>query len=161
MQLCLPTHCATEAAANQLLNSITTGSDSNPTSHATRIPDGDDVKVKFRLLEKFMKNEQAKWWEMQSMKKYLEVSHVPHGLRILTTPSYENPNPTMMKEWAEDNIVASKGLMEIIVKYAETDRMDLQSKIDMLDIEINAHEQQEVVRKYCEEMKTRLKKRRT
>ena len=54
---------------------------------------------KWRQLEKLMGKELTKWWEATALEKYIEAKRFPRGLRIYTVPTYDSPNPRLLKDW--------------------------------------------------------------
>ena len=94
------------------------------------------LSQKYHKLEKLYKNEQSKWWEAVSLQKYLDVGRVPRGLRIFRSPTYENPNPQMLKEWTVNSGKCTTGMLDILVKYAWIDRATLLEEIDKLTADI-------------------------
>ncbi|XP_078503145.1 olfactory receptor 5AP2-like [Lissotriton helveticus] len=118
----------------------------------------DTLSNKIKALEKKSHQEQSKWWEARSLQKYAEVNRIPRGLRILTSPTYENPNPELMREWADNNLEASRRSVLIFIKYAEIDRAKLLDEIAIMDEELDALGDSEEKTKLLTEMSTRLKK---
>ncbi|KAJ1105750.1 hypothetical protein NDU88_003155 [Pleurodeles waltl] len=81
-------------------------------------------------LEKLMRKELSKWWEIESLQQYIEVERAPRGLRIYTIPSYEDPDPELLEEWAENSKTSSLNMMKILIKYAFKDREKFMEEID-------------------------------
>ncbi|XP_078541431.1 uncharacterized protein LOC144826808 [Lissotriton helveticus] len=117
-----------------------------------------EIKELFKRLEKCSKGEQAKWWEFTSLSGYLEVGRVPRGLRTVLAPSYEDPDPQMLADWAQCNFENSKRLMGILVQYAESDRAKLLEKIDSINAEIDKIPPSAEISKLRDDMNTRLKR---
>ena len=80
-------------------------------------------------LEKLKEKELRKWWEATSLQKYMDVARIPRGLRIFTVPTYENPDPLMLKAWREHTHKSSLGMLEILTKFAWSDRDKLLKEI--------------------------------
>ena len=99
-------------------------------------PEASSLIFKYNHLEKLYKSEQNKWWEANSLQKYLDVGRVPRGLRIFTSPSYDNPNPRMLADWSANSARCTTGMLEILVKYAWEDRTTILQEIDKLTEEI-------------------------
>ncbi|KAJ1129499.1 hypothetical protein NDU88_007867 [Pleurodeles waltl] len=81
-------------------------------------------------LEKLMRKELSKWWEIESLQQYIEVERVPRGLSIYTIPSYEDPEPELLEEWAENSKISSLNMMKILIKYASKDRENIIEEIE-------------------------------
>lgn len=71
---------------------------------------------------------------------------------------FENPNPDMLTEWAENNLTASMNLVKILVKYAQIDCDELLKEIDKLNEQIERLEQTEYISKTRKEIQDRIKK---
>ena len=110
------------------------------------------------MKKKIHKQEQSKWWEAVSLQKYLEVGRVPRGLRIFTTPTYENPNPAMLQKWSENSSKCTTGMLEILVEFAWVDRKTLLSEIDTLTEEIKSMDSSNNFEEFYSKMEKRLEK---
>lgn len=79
----------------------------------------------------------------------------------MVAPTYEDPNPNMLCEWAENNQESSGRMLAILIKYADIDRQNILEEIaqimEMLDKEAN----QEPIEKFKSEMRDHLWKMET
>ncbi|KAJ1148666.1 hypothetical protein NDU88_001494 [Pleurodeles waltl] len=95
------------------------------------------LELKLQLLpekiEKFSRKEISKWWEIESLQKYIDVERVQRGLRIYTIPTYEDPDPDMIEEWAENSKTSSLNTMKILIKYAIKDRKKILEEIEKVE----------------------------
>lgn len=125
-----------------------------------------------RLL-KASKIEQNKWWDLTTLQKYIDVGRIPRGLRIFITPTFNDPDPELVTEWAENSHGCSIVMLTLLVKYArkECDRQSgiieditkqlknlcgqeeftsdmekLESKLDKIESEIKAKKQRKFQR---------------
>ena len=99
-----------QAAADALFDEIQAVSDVTATS-SNDIVSGITWKNNCWKLEKLKEKELRKWWEATSLQKYVDVGRIPRGLRIFTVPSYENPDPLMLKLWREHTHKSSVGML--------------------------------------------------
>ncbi|KAJ1173311.1 hypothetical protein NDU88_005147 [Pleurodeles waltl] len=93
---------------------------------------GLQVQLMYDKLEKLMRKELSKWWEIESLQQYMEVERVPRDLRIYTIPSYEDPDPELLEEWAENSKTSSLNMMRILIKYASKERIKIVEEIDKI-----------------------------
>lgn len=76
-----------------------------------------------RLL-KASKIEQNKWWEQTTLQKYIDVGRIPRGLHIFITPTFNDPDPELIIEWAENSHACSIVMLALLVKYAPRNATD-------------------------------------
>ncbi|KAJ1144752.1 hypothetical protein NDU88_011049 [Pleurodeles waltl] len=117
-----------------------------------------DIYGAFKELEKLKKKELSKWWECESLNKYLEVDRVPRGLRIFIMPNYDDSNPDLLKEWAAHNAASSAGMMRILIKYAEIERETVIEQINSVTKRIEAFSDKKLVESLSNAMEERLSK---
>ena len=99
-----------------------------------------------------------KWWEATSLQKYLDCNQVPRGLRIFTTPTFANPNPAMLEQWTENSARCTTGMLEILVKFAWSDRQQIVSEIDLLMTDIKCQDTEANLNDFIEKMEKWLEK---
>lgn len=117
-----------------------------------------DLAWRLKWLEKLQRMELSKWWESKSLQRYLEVQRVPRGLQIMVAPSYEEPNPDMLSEWAANNNDASRRMLAILIKYSDIDRQKILAEIESLSDTLSKAEDQDSIKQFKIEMKERLRK---
>ncbi|KAJ1191724.1 hypothetical protein NDU88_001040 [Pleurodeles waltl] len=117
-----------------------------------------DIYITFKELEGFKKKELNKWWECESLNKYLEVDRVPRGLRIFIMPTYDDPNPDLLKEWAAHNAASSAGMMKILINHAQIERETIIEKIYNITKQIEAFPDKKLVESLNNAMEERLAK---
>ncbi|KAJ1128581.1 hypothetical protein NDU88_006958 [Pleurodeles waltl] len=76
----------------------------------------------------------------------------------MITPTYEDPNPEMLKEWALHKAQSSAGMMKIRIKYARIDRDKVIEDIETLSTKIDLCENKLLVESLTKAMDERLKK---
>ncbi|KAJ1116121.1 hypothetical protein NDU88_004340 [Pleurodeles waltl] len=86
-----------------------------------------------QTLEKLYANEIRNWWESTLLQCYLDGDRIPRGLAIYAVPSYENPDPMLLQEWAEHTTSSSKGMLQILNKYAINIRAKLLEEIKKIE----------------------------
>ncbi|KAJ1199051.1 hypothetical protein NDU88_002889 [Pleurodeles waltl] len=96
---------------------------------------GSELKLHllYEKMEKLSRKELSKWWEIESLQRYIDVERVPRDLRIYTIPTYEDPDP---EEWAENCQVSSLNMMKILIKYESKDRKKILDEIEKVSTEI-------------------------
>ncbi|KAJ1129018.1 hypothetical protein NDU88_007389 [Pleurodeles waltl] len=115
-----------------------------------------DVYGVFKELERNKKRELNKWWECESFNRYLEAEIIPRGLRIFIMPTYDDPHPDLLKEWAAHNAVSSAGMMKILIKYAQLQRERVIEKIEDLAKTIKTFSDRKLVESLNSSMEERL-----
>ncbi|KAJ1215465.1 hypothetical protein NDU88_003074 [Pleurodeles waltl] len=76
----------------------------------------------------------------------------------MITPTYEDPNPEMLKEWAMHNAQTSAGMMTILIKYAKIDRGKIIENIEIVTTKIDSCEDKKLVESLSKAMDDRLRK---
>ena len=125
-----------EAAENLFVESVTPA----VTRENTVISSDSTLVQKYTRLEKLHRQELSKWWEAVSLQKYLDCQRVPRGLRIFTTPTFENPKPAMLNDWTINSNKCTTGMLKILIQYAWSDRQEILDEIDRLILEIKSQE---------------------
>ncbi|XP_078507084.1 uncharacterized protein LOC144767537 [Lissotriton helveticus] len=116
------------------------------------------LQTKLGMLEKLYKKELFKWWEAESLSRYIEVKRVPRGLRIFTIPTYEDPDPDMINEWSDNTSSCSMIMMKILVKYALKDRAKLLKDIEDLLAEIEPLMAKEALEEHLKKLNVKMEK---
>ncbi|KAJ1203732.1 hypothetical protein NDU88_007513 [Pleurodeles waltl] len=99
----------------------------NPSGTGNRTPDH-----LIRELEKARKMEVKQWWEITSLRKYLECKRVHRGLRIMLLATYKDMNENVVNAWCQNTEECSIKLMRTLNKY-EKHKMELWvAKIEMV-----------------------------
>ncbi|KAJ1177178.1 hypothetical protein NDU88_002440 [Pleurodeles waltl] len=118
------------------------------------------VEVKLQTLydkmEKLHRKELSKWWEVESLQRYIEVGRVPRGLRIYTIPTYEDPDPEMLEEWAENSKQSSLNMMRILTKYAIKDRSKILEEMEKVRLELLSLVTQETFDEFMKNLEKKL-----
>lgn len=70
-------------------------------------------------LEKIKNQELSKWWDVVTLKKYLENKKIPRGLRILTFPNFDDLDSDLLQEWEDNLFNSSATMMNILIKHVE------------------------------------------
>ena len=148
---------ARKAAADNIFGEMTVEDDA-PVGANRQDTRGDTTKTKLWRLEKMYEKELRKWWEATSLQKYLDVKRIPRGLRIFTIPSYENPNPDMLRDWAQHSAVSSEGMLKILIHYAWLDREELLKQIEILEQELKSSGVEKQLDEFKQQMTQRLDK---
>ncbi|XP_078518404.1 mitogen-activated protein kinase-binding protein 1 [Lissotriton helveticus] len=80
------------------------------------------------------------------------------GLRIYTVPAYENPDPKLLEQCAELTAASCKPMLDLLVKFAWSDRAKILEEIDNLEKDIAKDSDKAKQEHLREEMKKRLVK---
>ncbi|KAJ1155051.1 hypothetical protein NDU88_007787 [Pleurodeles waltl] len=73
-------------------------------------------------------------------------------------PTYDDPNPELLKEWAAYNEASSARMMKILIKYAQIDREKVIEKIENIVKEVDAFSDKKLVESLNTAMEERLAK---
>ena len=150
---------ARQAIADALFSEIPTAIDLMGENRSKNQTETKSWKSECWRLEKLKEKELRKWWEATSLKKYLEVERIPRGLRIFTVPSYENPDPLMLKAWREHTHRSSLGMLEILITFAWSDREKLLKEIATIETELKRNETETAkITEHISQMNKRLEK---
>ncbi|KAJ1157987.1 hypothetical protein NDU88_010683 [Pleurodeles waltl] len=106
------------------------------TSDHTPIKEG--LRQKFIKLERLRKQELARWWDITTLKRYLELKQIPRGLRVIIFPSFEDLDPDLLGEWEHLISSTSFGMINILIKHADRKRNKLLQDITSLEEEIKS-----------------------
>ncbi|KAJ1164275.1 hypothetical protein NDU88_004720 [Pleurodeles waltl] len=77
------------------------------------------AKSTFLALEKSLKKETAKWWEVASLKKYLENDRIPRGLRILIFPPTDTTSRESLQKWEDKLKTASVNMIQQLIDISQ------------------------------------------
>ncbi|KAJ1099086.1 hypothetical protein NDU88_004190 [Pleurodeles waltl] len=99
-------------------------------------PPKEGLKHKFIKLERLKKQELARWWDITTLKRYLELKQIPRGLRVIIFPSFEDLDPDLLGEWEHLISSTSFGMINILIKHADRKRNKLLLDIASLEEEI-------------------------
>ncbi|KAJ1098094.1 hypothetical protein NDU88_003210 [Pleurodeles waltl] len=102
------------------------------------IPPKEGLKHKFIKLERLKKQELARWWDITTLKRYLELKQIPRGLRVIIFPSFEDLDPDLLGEWEHLISSTSFGMINILIKHADRKRNKLLLDIASLEEEIKS-----------------------
>ncbi|KAJ1181183.1 hypothetical protein NDU88_006393 [Pleurodeles waltl] len=99
-------------------------------------PTKEGLRQKFIKLERLRKQELARWWDITTLKRYLELKQIPRGLRVIIFPSLEDLDPDLLGEWEHLISATSFGMINILIKHADRKRDKLLQDITSLEEEI-------------------------
>ncbi|KAJ1140439.1 hypothetical protein NDU88_006791 [Pleurodeles waltl] len=99
-------------------------------------PTKEGLRQKFIKLERLRKQELARWWDITTLKRYLELKQIPRGLRVIIFPSFEDLDPDLLGEWEHLISATSFGMINILIKHADRKRDKLLQDITSLEEEI-------------------------
>ncbi|KAJ1135369.1 hypothetical protein NDU88_001809 [Pleurodeles waltl] len=102
----------------------------------TNSPSKEGLKHRFIKLETLKKQELARWWDVTTLKHYLELKQVPRGLRVIIFPTFDDLDPDLLGEWEHLISSTSFGMINILIKHADSKRDKLLLDIVSLDEEI-------------------------
>ncbi|KAJ1101388.1 hypothetical protein NDU88_006456 [Pleurodeles waltl] len=119
---------------------------------------GSELKLQLlhEKMEKLLRKEISKWWEIESLQKYIDVERVPRGLRIYTIPTYEDPDPDMLEEWAKNSKNSSLNMMKILIKYAIKDRKKILEEIEKVSTEIVSLTSEDAMEEFKKNLEKKL-----
>ncbi|KAJ1145332.1 hypothetical protein NDU88_011621 [Pleurodeles waltl] len=86
----------------------------------------------FLALEKALKKETAKWWEVASLKKYLEHDRIPRGLRILIFPPTDTTSQESLQKWEANLKMASMNMIHQLIDISQEQYEHHKQEVDQL-----------------------------
>ncbi|KAJ1205781.1 hypothetical protein NDU88_001207 [Pleurodeles waltl] len=108
------------------------------THTANSTPPKEGLRHKFIKLERLRKQELARWWDITTLKRYLELKQIPRGLRVIIFPSFEDLDPDLLGEWELLISSTSFSMINILIKHADRKRSKLLLDIASLEDEIKS-----------------------
>ncbi|KAJ1117003.1 hypothetical protein NDU88_005204 [Pleurodeles waltl] len=73
----------------------------------------------FLALAKSLKKETSKWWEIASLKKYLENDRIPQGLKILIFPPMDTTSQEHLQKWEANLKLVSINMIKQLIEISE------------------------------------------
>lgn len=110
-----------KALADKLFTNISMTKRESQNENVNSENDTQNKKQLWDRLWRALKQEQSKWWEATTLQKYMDCVWVPRGLRIFVTPTFLNPDPDLIEEWAMNNHNCSTIMLKLLIKYAKKD----------------------------------------
>ncbi|KAJ1156947.1 hypothetical protein NDU88_009663 [Pleurodeles waltl] len=101
------------------------------TSHLSS-PNLLSARSTFLALEKSLKKETSKWWEIASLKKYLENDRIPRGLRILIFPPMDTTSQEHLQKWETNLKMASINMINQLIEISEEEYDKHRKEVDNL-----------------------------
>ncbi|KAJ1118747.1 hypothetical protein NDU88_006934 [Pleurodeles waltl] len=111
---------------DQVFNSTGSGIPSSTTTNLL------SAKSTFQALEKSLKKETSKWWEVASLKKYLENDRIPRGLRILILPPTDTTTPEHLQKWEANLKLASTNIIKQLIEISQDEYEKHRTEVDKL-----------------------------
>ncbi|KAJ1191524.1 hypothetical protein NDU88_000840 [Pleurodeles waltl] len=90
------------------------------------------AKSTFLALEKSLKKETAKWWEVASLKKYLEHNRIPRGLCILIFPPTDTTSQEHLQKWEANLKMASINMIHQLIDISQEEYERHKQEVDQL-----------------------------
>lgn len=98
--------------------------------------DGVQLIRHFRKLEHIMAREIRAFWDINFLKDYLSIAHIPRGLRIKKFPTSELSNDDLKKEWTDTLDTCSFKLINILIASKTKEIEVLQSDMSFIQSEL-------------------------
>ncbi|KAJ1114117.1 hypothetical protein NDU88_002356 [Pleurodeles waltl] len=114
------------AKLDQVFNTSDAGT---PNSGITNLT---SAKSTFLALEKSLKKETAKWWEVASLKKYLDNDRIPRGLRILIFPPTDTTSQESLQKWEANLKMASMNMIQQLIDISQEQYERHKQEVDQL-----------------------------
>lgn len=115
---------------NQLSNIFT----DDPTSNNAN----GNYRQDMNALEKLFLKEAKTWWDLSSLRSYIEKNMIPRGLRIKKMPTTLFDDAFMTK-WNDILTDSSIRLMQLIVSYEETALVSIRKEIKDIQTSLQQH----------------------
>ncbi|KAJ1194240.1 hypothetical protein NDU88_003529 [Pleurodeles waltl] len=90
------------------------------------------AKSTFLALERSLKKETSKWWEIASLKKYLENDCILRGLRILIFPHMDTTSQEHLQKWEVNLKMASINMIKQLIEISEEEYEKHRKEVDNL-----------------------------
>lgn len=87
-----------------------------------------DLKIQMGSLEKLLTKEMRTWWDLTSLKKYIDKEMIPRGLRIKKKPTTVYSD-LFQTRWHDVLTDCSIKLMQLIVEYEDEALKDMRIEI--------------------------------
>lgn len=116
-----------------------------------------DLKISMTELEELLGKEMRTWWDLSTLKSYIESKMVPRGLRIKKFPSMPY-NDEFKQRWESILTDCSLDLMRLITSQEELILVDVRSKITTLQDTIKNYSTLESFISLDQHMKDNLNK---
>ncbi|KAJ1130612.1 hypothetical protein NDU88_008963 [Pleurodeles waltl] len=114
------------AKLDQVFNTSDTGTPNSGNINLT------SAKSTFLALEKSLKKETAKWWEVASLKKYLDNDRIPRGLRILIFPPIDTTSQDTLQKWEANLKMASMNMIQQLIDISQEQYERHKQEVDQL-----------------------------
>ncbi|KAJ1165300.1 hypothetical protein NDU88_005728 [Pleurodeles waltl] len=114
------------AKLDQVFNTSDTGTPNPGNTNLT------SAKSTFLALEKSLKKETAKWWEVASLKKYLDNDRIPRGLRILIFPPTDTTSQERLQNWEANLKMASMNMIQQLIDISQEQYERHKQEVDQL-----------------------------
>ncbi|KAJ1117153.1 hypothetical protein NDU88_005354 [Pleurodeles waltl] len=114
------------AKLDQVFNTSDTGTPNLGNTNLT------SARSTFLALKKSLKKETAKWWEVASLKKYLEHDRIPRGLRILIFPPTDTTSQESLQKWEANLKMASMNMIHQLIDISQEQYEHHKQEVDQL-----------------------------
>ncbi|KAJ1081710.1 hypothetical protein NDU88_001888 [Pleurodeles waltl] len=111
---------------DQVFNTSGAGILNSPTTKLS------STKSTFLALEKSLKKETSKWWEVASLKKYLENDRIPRDLRILIFPPMDTTSQEHLQKWEANLKQASINMILQLIEISKEEYEKHRHEVDKL-----------------------------
>ncbi|KAJ1114552.1 hypothetical protein NDU88_002787 [Pleurodeles waltl] len=105
------------------------------------------AKSTFLALEKSLKKETSKWWEIASLKKYLENDRIPRGLRILIFLLMDPTSQEHLQKWEANLKLASTNMIKQLIEISQEEYEKHRQEVDSLTQRIEEANWEEITTK--------------
>ncbi|KAJ1132229.1 hypothetical protein NDU88_010556 [Pleurodeles waltl] len=126
---------------DQVFNSTGSGIPSSATTNLL------SARSTFQALEKSLKKETSKWWEVASLKKYLENDRIPRGLRILIFPPIDTTSSEHLLKWEANLKLASTNMIKQLIEISQDEYEKHRTEVDKLTQNIEEANWGEIINK--------------
>lgn len=101
-------------------------------------PDTVDLRIHMTELENLLSKEMRMWWDLSTLKRYVEKNMVPRGLRIRKFPTMTYTEE-FKTQWEKILTDCSIKLMELIISQEESMLRDIRDKIVTVQSTVKVH----------------------
>lgn len=116
-----------------------------------------DLKIQMTELEELLSKEMRLWWDLSTLKSYIDKTMIPRGLRLKKFPSIAY-NDDFKQKWEQILSECSLNLIRLIITHEEETLLVIRTKITALQSDVKIHAETDTFNKLDNKMQENLNK---
>lgn len=116
-----------------------------------------DLTIQMSSLEKMLVREMKTWWDLSTLRKYIDKEMIPRGLRLRKFPTTIY-NEEFIKNWENTLTDCSCKLIKLIIHQEETILVEIRNEIESAQAAVAVHSQLEAFNTLDTRIKENLSK---